>query len=158
MKLFLVMSDTHGDLTKAKEAIWQYSQISAVIHLGDYYKDALILKNQFPDLEFYTVPGNCDFLSGVSNEMVLDVEGKKIFLTHGHYYGVKNGTGRLELKAQKEGYDAVLFGHTHTPLNKVSSVLLLNPGSLGYPKGLSGPTYALLEVSQKRIEARIIDC
>jgi putative phosphoesterase len=158
MKLFIVMSDTHGDIKKAEEVIGQYPQISSVIHLGDYYRDALILKTKFPALEFTCVSGNCDFLSAVPNETALEAEGKRILLTHGHNYGVKYGTGRLETKAKKEGFDAVLFGHTHIPLNNYTSVLMLNPGSLAYPRGISGCTYALLEVSGKRMEARILDC
>lgn len=158
MKLFLILSDTHGDLFEAKKILNQYPQIDGMIHLGDYYKDAVQLQNQFPNLECIMVPGNCDFVSNVPEEKVLEIEGQKIFLSHGHYYGVKNGTGRLESKALKEGYHALLFGHTHIPLLKyTSSSLILNPGSLGYPRGHSGSTYALLEISKGKIEARIMD-
>lgn len=158
MKLFLVISDTHGDLYKAKEVITNYPQINGLIHLGDYYKDAVILQNQFPHLECIMVPGNCDFVSNVPMERVLEIEEKKIFLTHGNYYNVKSGTERLESKALKEGFDALLFGHTHIPLLKSTpTMLLLNPGCLGYSRGISGSTYALLEISKRNIEARILD-
>ncbi len=158
MKLFLILSDTHGDLFEAKKMIDRYPQLDAMIHLGDYYKDAVHLQNQFPKLECIMIPGNCDFVSDVPEERILEVEGKKIFLTHGHHYSVKSGTGRLEAKGLKEGYDALLYGHTHIPLIKyTTSSLILNPGSLGYPRGLSGPTYALLEISKGTIEARIMD-
>ncbi len=158
MKLFLIVSDTHGDLIKAKKVLGQYPQIDAVIHLGDYYKDAVHLQNQFPSLEFMMVPGNCDFVFDVPEERVLEVEGKKLFLTHGHRYDVKNGTGRLEAKALKDGYDAVLFGHSHIPhIKSTATTLFLNPGSLSYPRGLSDSTYALLEISKDKIQARILD-
>lgn len=158
MKLYLVISDTHGDFFTAQRIIAQYSQIDGVIHLGDYLKDALILKKYFPQYEHILVPGNCDYASDFPAEKVLEAEGKKVWLTHGHNYSVKSGTGRLESKAIREGYDAVLFGHTHIPcLKRVSTLLLLNPGSLSQPRGLSGPTYALLEVSKGDIQARIMD-
>lgn len=155
MKLFLVISDTHGDLFTAKEIIKEYPQINGIIHLGDYYKDAMILKAQSPNVEFIMVPGNCDFVLDAPNDIFLEIEGQRIFLTHGHRYDVKNGVGRLEAKAKQEYADAVLFGHTHTPyIEYRSGILFINPGSLSYSRGAGAKTYALLEVSPKGIEAR----
>ncbi len=158
MKLYIVVSDTHGDLSGLRKVISRYSEAQGIIHLGDYLKDALSIKNEFPEYEHIMVPGNCDYAMNTPNELVLNIEGKKLFLTHGHHYNVKNGTSRLEMKALDGGYDAVLFGHTHIPLYKLaSSVHIINPGSLTYPRGFSGPTYALLEVSGADIQARIMD-
>lgn len=158
MKLFLIMSDTHGDVSKAKDVLSHYPQMDAMIHLGDFYKDALLLQNQFQISECIMVPGNCDYSLDIPDEQVLSVEGKRIFLTHGSRYDVKSGIMRLESKALKEKYDIVLFGHTHVPLLKnTASAMFLNPGSLAYPRGLSGPTYALLEISKGKAEARILD-
>jgi putative phosphoesterase len=158
MKLFLIISDTHGDLLKAKEVLSHYPQIDALIHLGDYCRDALTLQSQFHFPECIMVSGNCDYSLDIPNERVYEAEGKSLFITHGNLYDVKSGIMRLESKASKERYDIVLFGHTHVPLLKnTASALFLNPGSLGYPRGLSGPTYALLEISKGRAEARILD-
>lgn len=158
MKLFLIMSDTHGDLSKAKEVLGHYPQIDALIHLGDYFRDAAILQSQFQVPEFIQIPGNCDYVFDVPGDRVIEAEGKRIFLTHGHRYDVKSGILRLDAKATKDKYDIVLFGHTHIPLLKnTASTLFLNPGSIAYPRGLSGPTYALLEISRGRAEARIMD-
>ena len=158
MKLYLIISDTHGDFFLPKKIIGQYNNLDGVIHLGDYYKDALILKNEFPQYEFIIVSGNCDYSADIPTKMVIEQEGKKVFLTHGHNYGVKSGTERLEAIAMRDGYDAVLFGHTHVPCLKYSnSLLLLNPGSISSPRGISGPTYALLEISNNDIQARIMD-
>lgn len=101
MKLFLVISDTHGDIFTAIEIIKKYPQINGIIHLGDYYKDANRLKAQFPGLEFFIVPGNCDFVFDMPSDILLDIEGKRLLLTHGHRYDVKNGLERLEIKAKK---------------------------------------------------------
>lgn len=158
MKLFLIISDTHGDLSKAKNILPHYPQIDGLIHLGDHDKDALILQSQFHLPECIMISGNCDYSLDIPNERVLESEGKRIFLTHGNQYDVKSGIMRLETKAVKEKYDIVLFGHTHIPLLKnTANALFLNPGSLGYPRGLSGPTYALMEISKGRAEARILD-
>lgn len=157
MKLFLVVSDTHGDISRIKEVISHYPQIKTLIHLGDYCRDALEVKKHFPDIEFFMVSGNCDFSSNIPAEKLLEVEGKRLLLTHGHHYNVKSNLDRLRYKVLEDNYDAVLFGHTHIPFLEKNNILFLNPGSLGYPKGLSGATYALLEVSKGVIEARILD-
>lgn len=159
MKVYLVISDTHGDIFTVRKILEQYPQIDGLIHLGDYYKDAEILKKtQLSGLDFIMVPGNCDIVFNVPSEKILEVEGKRILLTHGHNYDVKNGIGRLERKALKENINAVLFGHTHTPLQDLrSGIVFLNPGSISYPRGSSDSTYGLLEVSEKRIETRVLD-
>jgi len=158
MKIFLVISDTHGDVFTALKVINAYPQINGIIHLGDYYKDAGRLIDQFPDLEFHVVPGNCDFVFDKPADILLDIEGKKLLLTHGHRYDVKNGLERLENKAKRENVDAVLFGHTHTPyIGYRSNTLFVNPGSLYYSRGSGAKTYALLEVSSIGIEARGLD-
>jgi putative phosphoesterase len=158
MKLYLVISDTHGSIYTARTVIEKYGQIDGLIHLGDHYKDAVILKEtQFKDLDMYMVPGNCDFVADVPSEIVLEAEDKRILLTHGHRFNVKNGLDRLEKYALRQNTDAVLFGHTHAPLQEIrSDIVFLNPGSLGYPRG-SSPTYGLLEISKNAIETRILN-
>jgi len=158
MKLYLVLSDTHGDLYTVKKIIARYPQIDGVIHLGDYYRDAKNIKLHYSDLDVIMVPGNCDFVYDVPSDKVLEVEGKRILLTHGHSYNVKSGIERLERKAVKENIDLVLFGHTHCPLQEYrSNITFVNPGSIGYPRGLPNPTYGLLEISKNGFETRILE-
>ncbi|NMA65882.1 MAG: metallophosphoesterase [Clostridiaceae bacterium] len=154
MKQFLVFSDTHGDIFAMREIINAYPHIDNIIHLGDYCRDTRIIKNEFPHLNIISVMGNCDFSVDVPEEIIHEVEGKRIFITHGHYLSVKSGTTRLEKKAEKDNLDVVLFGHTHIPLIKmVSSTLILNPGSLGCPRSDSGSTYAILKVGKDKVDA-----
>lgn len=158
MKLYIIISDTHGDIKVVKKIITQYPQIDGLIHLGDYYKDANIIKSQYPDLNVIMVPGNCDFVFDIPLDLVLDIEGKRILITHGHLYNVKSGISRLERKAIKENVDLVLFGHTHCPLQEHrSNITFVNPGSIGYPKGVLSPTYALIEISRNGIEIRLLN-
>lgn len=158
MKLYLILSDTHGDIYTASGIIRMYPQADGVIHLGDHCRDAKKLMALFPGTEFYIVPGNCDFAYDMPSDILLETEGKRLLLTHGHMYDVKNGLGRLEIKAKKENADAVLFGHTHVPyIEYRSKALFVNPGSLSYSRCAGKKTYALLEVSPKGIEARCLD-
>ena len=75
---------------------------------------------------------------------MLNLEGHRILLTHGHRYGVKNGLGGLLNRAAQEGADIVLFGHTHQPMTETvpsgtvlggvtidRPIRLFNPGSIG---------------------------
>lgn len=156
MKRFLVVSDTHGDIIGMRGVINTHPHINTIIHLGDYCKDTRIIKSEFPQLNIISVMGNCDFTPDMPEEIIYEVEGKKIFITHGHYLNVKNGTSRLEKKAKEEKLDVVLFGHTHIPLiKKVSSTLILNPGSLGFPRSVAGRTYAILKVGKDKVDANL---
>lgn len=159
MKLFIVISDSHGNMGSLKRIISQYPHIPSIIHLGDYYRDAVALKQMYPDKEYYMVPGNCDYLvSNASAELILEVEGLRVLLTHGNRYSVKSGLQRLRAKALQDRLDVVLFGHTHIPvIDKTGGCLLVNPGSAGYPR-IAGPsTYALLEIGNGMAEARIME-
>lgn len=159
MKLYLVMSDSHGDIKCLKKVIEEYPSIQSIIHLGDYLKDALILKGFYPDKEYFTVLGNCDYVNSVaSSEDVMEVEGLRILMTHGNRYNVKSGLESLKAKALTENVDIVLYGHTHIPLiTKTRENLLVNPGSAGYPRYDGPSTYALLEIGNGRAEARIME-
>lgn len=86
----LVVSDTHGDTDKAEEAIrYNKDSISMIIHLGDYFRDAQKLAEMFPEIPIEYIYGNSDFMiDGVPAEKMLNVCGKRIFMTHGHRYSV----------------------------------------------------------------------
>ena len=59
-------------------------------------------------------------------------EGVRIFGTHGHRYGVKQGLLRFSLAAQEQQAQVALFGHTHIPYCRQEGGLwLLNPGACG---------------------------
>jgi putative phosphoesterase len=159
MKLFLVMGDSHGDVRTLKRIVSEYGYIRSIIHLGDHYRDAAILRSCCPELEIFAVHGNCDgTYPAEMSETVLEAEGMRIFLTHGNRYGVKSGLERLKRKAALEKYDVVVYGHTHIPsIEKSSGCLFLNPGSAGYPRGGYRSTYALLEIGNGKAEARIME-
>ena len=144
----LIMSDTHGNGDLAEQAI-RLTRPHVILFCGDGLRDLAFLTLPCP---LYAVRGNCDhFLASAmenTGEMLtITLDGMKILLTHGHRFGVKSGLGSLILRAVQENADAVVFGHTHEPLEltllpeNASSRLgislnkplhLFNPGSLGY--------------------------
>lgn len=134
----LVFSDSHSNPHKIKEAIeLHHAKCDCVIFLGDGTRDVEYVKEQYPQIPFFVVKGNCDYFArDFEEERLLCLEEFKIFITHGHLYGAKSGYARLAYRARELGADAVFFGHTHIPLDDVlevagKSIRLFNPGSIG---------------------------
>ena len=154
MEKILVMSDTHGNKANIARAIEKFNDVDCIIHLGDYVRDAEYLKSLTSKM-VYPVKGNCDIASTVKNKQVIHVGGVKILAVHGHRQGVKLSLLRLGLYAQEKGVDIALFGHTHIPAESFyENVLLLNPGSLGEPRGRK-PTVGLITIEQGRYQTAI---
>lgn len=129
------------------------------IHLGDGTREFLLLSEQYPHIPFVYVHGNGEdaFASGPHSETVLDLDGKRIFLTHGHRYGVKGGTGNLIYRAMEEECDIVLYGHTHVrdnryiPSEDTKPLYIFNPGSVSLPHFGDRPSAGLLEITRSGI-------
>lgn len=153
----LVISDTHGDTYKAEEAIKSNKDIDLIIHLGDYFRDAQKLSNLFPDIPIEYIYGNSDFMiEDVPAEKLLDLCGKKIFITHGHRYSVKWDYNKLFRKAEELHADMVLFGHTHYPeLIKKGNCFILNPGSTSDPRDDSDESYGIIEIVNDEVRPRV---
>lgn len=138
----LVLSDSHAALRFMRQCIDRVKP-NAVVHLGDYYDDGEAMAEEYPNLYFYRVPGNCDKyrnVMGAPETLVTKVCGIKLFMTHGHRHGVKAGLGALLRDAEKSQVQGVLFGHTHCPLcdRTEEGMWILNPGSCGYDGGSAG--------------------
>lgn len=147
----LILSDSHSSLHFMREAI-RYFSPNAVIHLGDYYDDGTTMAEEFPDVRFYQVPGNCDKyrnIMGAPEILVCKVCGVKLYLTHGHCHYVKSGLWSLLKDARRAGVQGVLFGHTHATYctQEPDGLWVVNPGSCGY----GGRTAALMEVADGKI-------
>lgn len=85
---WLILSDSHGVVSNMKQAVIR-SAPDGILHLGDCWQDGQRLHQLFPQIHFYQVPGNCDFRPDEPSERVLETEGFRILLCHGHTYGVK---------------------------------------------------------------------
>lgn len=129
----LVLSDSHNHLDFMRRAITARKP-DAVVHLGDYSRDAEEMSEEFPELPFYRVSGNCDRDYGTAqNTVVVNLAGARVMLTHGHLFHVKFGLGALLHEAKKSRVDAVLFGHTHQALcRREGDLWVMNPGTAGF--------------------------
>ena len=120
----LVFSDSHRALGTMYDAI-ERLRPDAVLHLGDHLEDAESMESVFSGVDFYHVPGNCDFFTSAPPSLTISLDGVRIFLTHGHLFGVKSGLTRV-------GAQLALFGHTHRALlEQQDGLWLMNPGACG---------------------------
>lgn len=151
----LIISDTHGRISLAEKAIEQFkNNIDMIIHCGDVVIDVKKIKEKY-NIPIEYVKGNCDFDLETPSERFIEVEGKRIMITHGHNYGVKYTKTNLYYAAQEKNVDAVIFGHTHiAEVEEAYGILFINPGSISLPRnGVN--SYAILSVSEGKMFASI---
>ncbi len=130
----LIISDSHGD-TKRFDKIITASEPDMIIHLGDIERDVEYLEAVYPNIPLNAVVGNNDPWVRREAEKVIEAEGVKIFITHGHLYGVWDKGFRVAKRAEELGCSIALFGHSHIPCNEVyDSVRAFNPGSISRPR------------------------
>ena len=144
-----IISDSHG---YGRRVLTVTEKLG---HIGEYPRELIFLGDGLDDIygcdtdgaPLYCVEGNCDSFGfgfacdSAPDELLLTLRGKRIFMTHGHRYGVKGGLDSIIYAAAQQDADILLFGHTHgayeaylTPdiipcLNK--PLYVLNPGSIG---------------------------
>lgn len=149
-----VLSDTHGIINIAEKAVANMRDVKILLHAGDLVTDACHFETK--KYKVYCVAGNCDTFRLEPTEKILELQGKKIFLTHGHIYRVKYGYERLLVRAKEVLADIVVFGHTHVPENtNIDNILFFNPGSTALPKNGGPGTYGILEITNDHINAYI---
>ena len=155
----LVFSDSHGNERAMISALKMHARdTDAVFFLGDGLKDLAAVREQFPNLGYWCVRGNCDSLfallasgfaeNDVPTETVATLGGKRFLLLHGHTRKAKYTDTNMILLGEELRADAVLYGHTHTPHcenvhTAGGDMLLFNPGSVGQGDGSFGVIYVV---------------
>ncbi|MBO4572841.1 MAG: metallophosphoesterase [Clostridia bacterium] len=129
MKTAIVISDTHGNTADIKKLIPLIEENDYLFHLGDGLSDLKVLPEHLLS-KVISVVGNCDPSFGDA-ETVRIIEGVKVFLTHGHDYGVKGSKSRLLARGKSLCANACFFGHSHkATAENVDGIWLINPGTL----------------------------
>ncbi|MFX0003729.1 MAG: metallophosphoesterase [Promethearchaeota archaeon] len=168
--LIAVISDTHDHKNNILKAVSIINERDAdvLIHCGDYV--APFVRRWFNELKdsikqnFFGVFGNndgeilflrknlgqiCEFPQN-GNEMILELEGKKIFVSH------MPREQTIEALGDSGHFDIILTGHTHILSNKKldNGTLVMNPGELcGYLTGKA--TFVIVDT--ERMESEIIE-
>lgn len=138
----LVLSDSHATLSFMRRCI-DAVKPNAVVHLGDHFDDGIAMKEEYPGISFYLVPGNCDRYRCPPNQPEICIDrvcGVNLYMTHGHRHSVKSYLGALLRDARIAKVDAALYGHTHHAdcHREADGLWVLNPGTCGYYGGSAG--------------------
>lgn len=159
---YLIVSDIHGSLPQLELVLDYYEnhQYDMLIILGDIINygprngvpeglNAMGIVERLNALanKIVAVRGNCDSevdqmllkFPCLADYLIMVVDGKRLFLTHGHIYNPEKRT-TLDI-------DAFFYGHTHQQeLRKAEDdVLICNTGSITFPKGGNVPTFATID-------------
>ena len=144
----LIVSDTHGNDRNFERVLMRTYPVDRIFHLGDMEGSETYLEDISP-CPIHMVRGNNDFFSPAPTEQVVEVEGHRVFMTHGHRYGVAFGLEKLKEAAKARQCDLVFYGHTHRPMIETEDgVTIINPGSLTYPRQKDRKaSYIIMEIN-----------
>ncbi|MFB6158678.1 MAG: metallophosphoesterase [Candidatus Nanohalobium sp.] len=103
---------------------------------------------------------NLNYLKSLPEKMTRNIEGKRIFVTHGspdkplEEYVYEKDVSEDLLGDFSENPDIIVLGHTHVPFKKnIGDTIVLNPGSVGQPRdGDSRASYAVLDLEKMEVE------
>jgi putative phosphoesterase len=83
----IVLSDTHGNQSAALGILYENGDADRIVHLGDEVEDACFLEKS-SGRSIVKISGNCDFSTNHPREAMLDLAGRRVFVTHGDLYGL----------------------------------------------------------------------
>lgn len=154
----LVISDTHGDLSRFWEVFDKLNKenpVQMIVHCGDYIADAkeIRMKSGIPVV---AVKGNCDGEYSDEGYSILETESGDFLVTHGHMHDVGFSLQKLYYTALDNNCIGALFGHTHrSAFVETGDLYMMNPGSLSQPRDGSGGTFGILETFEDHVFGKI---
>ncbi len=145
----IVFSDAHGSRVLVERIISFNPDADYFISLGDSELSLDFLL----DLDIIAIKGNYPRDAGLAYDNVLKIEGKKIYLTHGHKYGVQKSLMKLLKYVLSQDFDVVLYGHTHKArVDIINDMLIINPGSIKNSRSKTVPSYLILNITKEKID------
>lgn len=172
---YLIVSDIHGSryYTEKLDNIINEEKPDKIILLGDLYyhgprnplpkeyepKRVAEILNSYKE-EILAVRGNCDAEVDqtisefkIEEKLVLEMNDKKIFFTHGHKYNMDN--------LPNERIDMLVYGHFHTGfIKEKEGIIFVNAGSITLPKNNTKNSYLIIDeekVFLKDIDGNILE-
>lgn len=152
-----IVSDSHGS-TRAIDRMLFHPAAEGVtlwLHAGDITPDAeyLAMVTEGKAKVRY-VAGNSDWPEpGARYDDVVEAADHRIFLTHGHMYGVRFTTKMLCDAAGESGCDIAVYGHTHVAEVSTGHITVLNPGSVARPRDAMQGSFLVMELEQGKAPA-----
>lgn len=157
-----IISDTHKVLGNLVSSLRRQAP-DCLIHLGDGIREAALLKEEL-EIKVYAVKGNMDSeddelaMPSTKETLVLELEGIRFLLTHGHRFGVKEGKVALLAEAKKQRAAIALHGHTHIFCDEtVDGIRIINLGSPVLPKNGDSAGYVIFDTETGRAERIFIE-
>lgn len=145
----MILSDSHGAREPLNYIRNMHDDADIVIHCGD-----ICLPKQFSE-GFIQVAGNCDDPAKYPLADLIEAEGHRILITHGHAFfsGRNVNEDALVRFAKRNECDILCFGHSHIYCDKqVDGVRLLNPGSISGNRDLTPPSYMVVKLEENTID------
>lgn len=141
----LVISDSHGDPYAVKQALDEQPTAKILFYLGDGEHDLSLIEGR-QNIYIHKVKGNCDYASTLPSYVVDEVDGVRIYATHGYVERVKYGKTLLRQYAADNKATIALYGHTHVADTTYDDgIWLVNPGSIRMGE------YAVIDITPKGI-------
>ena len=141
----LVISDSHGDPYAVKQALDEQPTAKILFYLGDGEHDLSPIEGR-QNVYIHKVKGNCDYGSTLPSYVVDEVDGVRIYATHGYVERVKYGKTLLRQYAADNKATIALYGHTHVADTTYDDgIWLVNPGSIRMGE------YAVIDITPKGI-------
>lgn len=151
-----VISDTHGYMDP--RALRLLQGMDHILHAGDIGDDCIIAELA-GIAEVTTVRGNVDREGPTSRyplEQTLELEGRRIYLTHELKPPKREGDPVLE-QYRQSGVDVVVYGHSHIAYQQQwCDLLFFNPGEAGKRRFKVVPSVGILTLTPSSIEGRIL--
>ncbi len=131
----LIVSDTHGRETNLGKVIKKVGPVDHLIHCGDS-EDRMDEIRELAQCPVTIVRGNCDYSSRLNESEVVDLDGVRFFVAHGHRHFVSWDHEDLAEAAHSVQAQIALYGHTHVPCMEVreDGLTVANPGSISLPR------------------------
>ncbi|MBI6872576.1 metallophosphoesterase family protein [Clostridium aciditolerans] len=145
-----VISDTHGLLRH--EALEMLKGVEMIIHAGDV-GDPEILQKLKEIAPVVAVRGNCDkgeWAYKLNKTEVIKLGEVLIYVIH--------NINDIDIDLEAAGFNIVVSGHSHKPLNiEDNGILFLNPGSIG-PRRFNLPiSMGILNINKEKVNANLIE-
>ena len=147
-----LVSDTHGMVRPGLFAA--LAGVEQILHAGDVGPDEVLIELE-TIAPVSAVFGNTDLPGNprLVDELVLDIGGVSIHVSHGHEFGSPTPAKLLAVYTQQ----VLVYGHTHRQMiTEVAGRLVINPGAAGARRFDLQPSVARLTIEGGLATAGIV--
>lgn len=156
-----VISDTH--IPRRSDEIPQdvlegFKGVEMILHAGDLTDESVIEKLE-KIAPVYAVQGNVDhpvLKETLPRKRIIEYKGFRIGLIHGHGDDGFSTLGRILDAFKDDNVQAIVFGHSHKPMNdRINGVLVFNPGSPTDKRFETYFSYGLITAQEDKLVGKV---